>query len=91
MDRPPDFPPVPIPVPPTVSVTLDPSPPPSLTTSQHGDWPTPSVESVKLFVGQVPKHFDEKQLRQHIESYAPIEGLTILRDRVSGMHKGQLY
>ena len=84
MDRPPDFPSAP----PTVSVTLDPSPPPSLSTTQHGEWPSPT-ESVKLFVGQVPKHFDEKQLRQSIEMYAPIEGLTILRDRVTGMHKGQ--
>ena len=47
-------------------------------------------ESVKLFVGQVPKHFTEKELQEHIEIYAPIENLTILRDRTTGMHKGML-
>lgn len=102
MDRPPDFIPVipPVNTTPTVSVTLDPSgppvppppsqqqqqPPPQLTTDV---WPPPN-EPVKLFVGQVPKNFDEKDLQQYLEPYAPIEGITILRDRTSGLHKGQL-
>ena len=88
MDRPPDFTPTPPGPPGPPTVTIDPSPPPPLPTTQLGEWLPP--ESVKLFVGQVPKHFDEKDLQQHIEMYAPIEGLAILRDRMTGMHKGRL-
>jgi CUG-BP- and ETR3-like factor len=51
------------------------------------EWP-PSSESVKLFVGQVPKHFEEEDLRPYLERYGPIQELTILRHRATRMHKG---
>ena len=86
MDRPPDFLP-------TVSVTVDPSPPnpppqpPSASSGAH-DW-SPS-DPVKLFVGQVPKHFEEDDLRPYLEPYGQIQELLILRNRATRMHKGNI-
>eukprot|EP00731_Ephydatia_muelleri_P038080 Em0648g7a len=50
--------------------------------------PEKDPDAIKLFVGQVPKSFDEKDLRPFLEAYGPIYELTVLRDRLSGAHKG---
>ena len=50
--------------------------------------PEKDPDAIKLFVGQVPKTFDEKDLRPFLEAYGPIYELTVLRDRLSGAHKG---
>ncbi len=36
---------------------------------------------IKLFVGQIPKTWDEAELRPILEAFGPIEELTVLRDR----------
>lgn len=42
----------------------------------------------KLFVGQLPKHINEDQLRPIFEEYGEIIELAILRDKYSQAHKG---
>ena len=51
--------------------------------------PERDPDAVKLFVGQVPKTFDEKDLRPYLDPFGPIHELTILRDKMSHAHKGK--
>lgn len=44
----------------------------------------------KLFVGQLPKHINEDQLRPIFEEYGEIIELAILRDKYTQVHKGML-
>jgi RNA recognition motif-containing protein len=43
---------------------------------------------VKLFVGQVPRTMEEEELRPYLEKYGPLEDLVIIRDRLTGAHRG---
>jgi len=45
-------------------------------------------QSLKLFVGQVPKTLIEEDLAYVFEPYGPIVDLTVIRDRRSGNHRG---
>jgi CUG-BP- and ETR3-like factor len=45
-------------------------------------------DTLKLFVGQVPKTFEEKDLRPYLEQYGPVLELSILRDKLTKIHKG---
>ena len=50
--------------------------------------PDKEQDAIKLFVGQVPKTFEEKDLRPYLEPYGPIHELSILRDKLTKIHKG---
>ncbi|TDH73696.1 hypothetical protein CCR75_002611 [Bremia lactucae] len=43
---------------------------------------------VKLFVGQVPRTMEEEDLRPVLEVFGPLEDLVIIRDKITGAHRG---
>jgi RNA recognition motif-containing protein len=42
----------------------------------------------KLFIGQVPKHVNEPELRKYFEKYGEISELVVLKDKHTNQHKG---
>lgn len=53
-----------------------------------GTIPMRDSDAIKLFIGQVPRTWDDKDLRPYFESYGQIHELTVLRDRLTRNHKG---
>lgn len=51
--------------------------------------PDKDPDAIKLFVGQVPKTFEDNDLRPYLEPYGPIHELSILRDKLNLSHKGK--
>ena len=45
-------------------------------------------EGMKLFVGQLPKTMEEGEIRSFFESFGPISEVVVLRDKLTGVHKG---
>ncbi|RHY56102.1 hypothetical protein DYB38_011344 [Aphanomyces astaci] len=45
-------------------------------------------DAVKLFVGQVPRTMDEDELRPILENFGPLYDIVIIRDKISGAHRG---
>ena len=50
-----------------------------------------NISAVKLFVGQIPREMDEDMLIPYFAEFGPIVELTVIRDRLSKTHKGNLH
>lgn len=48
----------------------------------------PDPDTIKMFVGQIPRVFDEAQLRAFFEEYGRVHQLNVLRDKASGQSRG---
>ena len=49
----------------------------------------PDPDSLKMFVGQIPKAYEEDKLREMFSEFGPVYELNVLRDKKTGESKGE--
>lgn len=59
--------------------------------SSDSHCPDKDSDAIKLFVGQVPKTFEEKDLKPYLVPFGSIHELSILRDKLNMAHKGIVF
>uniref|UniRef100_A0A8C9H7G1 RRM domain-containing protein n=1 Tax=Piliocolobus tephrosceles TaxID=591936 RepID=A0A8C9H7G1_9PRIM len=52
--------------------------------------PAPPV-SIKLFIGRVPKSYEEEQLRPIFEEFGVVNEIVIIRDKITNVHKSSAF
>ncbi|XP_033150823.1 CUGBP Elav-like family member 1 [Drosophila busckii] len=48
----------------------------------------PDADNIKMFVGQIPKTWDESKLRRLFEQFGRVHTLNVLRDKVTSISRG---
>lgn len=51
----------------------------------------PDPDNIKMFVGQVPHDMDENDLRKLFEEFGRVHQINILRDKITGSHRGKCW
>ncbi|XP_076311136.1 CUGBP Elav-like family member 1 isoform X5 [Tachypleus tridentatus] len=54
--------------------------------SPHKEQPDP--DAIKMFVGQIPRSWDENDLKKMFEEFGPVYQINILRDKVTHQSRG---
>lgn len=49
----------------------------------------PDADNIKMFVGQIPKTWDEAKLRRLFEQFGRVHTLNVLRDKVTSISRGE--
>ncbi|XP_067129187.1 CUGBP Elav-like family member 2 isoform X2 [Centruroides vittatus] len=52
----------------------------------HQDQPDP--DAIKMFVGQIPRNWDENDLKTMFEDFGPVYQINVLRDKLTGQSRG---
>jgi RNA recognition motif-containing protein len=50
----------------------------------------PDLDTIKMFVGQIPRHWNEAECRELFEEFGPVFQLNVLRDKATQASRGNL-
>lgn len=50
---------------------------------------TKDADAIKLFIGQIPKSYNEEQLTAFLQPYGTIHDISILKNRMTNESKGE--
>ncbi|VDK64147.1 unnamed protein product [Anisakis simplex] len=51
----------------------------------------PDPDTIKMFVGQVPRSWGEKECRELFEQFGSVYQLNVLRDKTTQVSRGRLF
>ena len=57
--------------------------------TQNGHREEPDPDTIKMFVGQIPRSMEENEIRKMFEEFGPVFQLNVLRDKLTGQSKGK--